>query len=93
MELVEDTAQRVVECEEGILAMLEGGCMAKFKNGDRVRYVGPRDDAEGGLQTGDIGTVLIAEDYNGDAHITFEPSGAGIWSPKHQEHLELVGHS
>ena len=62
--------------------------MASFKADQQVRYTGQSQD--GGPRHGEIGTVLIAQDSNGDAHITFGSAGAGVWSLENQESLEPV---
>jgi hypothetical protein len=62
-----------------------------LRDGDRVEYLGPppskhQTDALPGAQ----GTVYVAVDANGDAHINWDRSGVEIWSPEMQRHLRVL---
>ena len=51
-----------------------------FKDGDRIRH----------KPSGALGTVVIAEDYNGDAHVDMDDFGIGIMSPQEWADHEIV---
>ena len=55
----------------------EVGADPPFEVGDRIEYFDPER-----LDSRDRGTVGIAKDYNGDAHIDFDKHGVGIVAPK-----------